>query len=257
MSNKEFEDLVEESIERAERFMEELELDAREVYRRAGVVIDKLKNRARSKDAASPITLDSRCLECTHTYNYHLHDYGGTPCLATRCTCKRFVPSEQKETTTTFSKITLCAAADVLRCKESDVPDEARKLRDECNRLKEEIEKQAAKYSSVERALVVAEAALADIGDADREPGDDLTWCENRAAKALPTVRAAIAGQPVDSFYHFPKKIENAMGELAEAYRQYLAPADVMEATSHLVTCVRNLISAYSTSRIQKIHIKI
>jgi hypothetical protein len=42
-------------------------------------------------------------------------------------------------------------------------------------------------------ALVVAEAALADIGDADREPGDDVAWCEARAAKALPKVRAAIA----------------------------------------------------------------
>ena len=42
-------------------------------------------------------------------------------------------------------------------------------------------------------ALKYAEAGLADIGDADREPGDDLAWCEKRAAEALPTVRAAIA----------------------------------------------------------------
>ena len=42
-------------------------------------------------------------------------------------------------------------------------------------------------------ALREAEAALADIGDADREPGDDLAWCERRAAKALPNVRAALA----------------------------------------------------------------
>lgn len=41
-------------------------------------------------------------------------------------------------------------------------------------------------------ALKFAEAALADIGDADREPGDDLAWCEARAAEALPRVRAAI-----------------------------------------------------------------
>lgn len=41
-------------------------------------------------------------------------------------------------------------------------------------------------------ALRTAEAALADIGDADREPGDDVAWCEARAAKALPEVRAAI-----------------------------------------------------------------
>jgi hypothetical protein len=38
-------------------------------------------------------------------------------------------------------------------------------------------------------ALAHAEAALGDIGDADREPGDDLAWCEARAAVALPIVR--------------------------------------------------------------------
>lgn len=42
-------------------------------------------------------------------------------------------------------------------------------------------------------ALKLAEAGLADIGDADREPGDDLAWCESRAADPLPAVRAAIA----------------------------------------------------------------
>jgi hypothetical protein len=43
-------------------------------------------------------------------------------------------------------------------------------------------------------ALKIAEAALADIGDATREPGDDLAWCERRAAQALPAVRAALKG---------------------------------------------------------------
>ena len=47
-------------------------------------------------------------------------------------------------------------------------------------------------------ALVIAEAALADIGDADHEPNDDLAWCEARAAQALPMVRAAIAAQQGD-----------------------------------------------------------
>ena len=42
-------------------------------------------------------------------------------------------------------------------------------------------------------ALKLAEAALSDIGDADHEPGDDLAWCEARAAKALPAIRAALA----------------------------------------------------------------
>ena len=41
-------------------------------------------------------------------------------------------------------------------------------------------------------ALVIAEAGLADIGDADREPGDDVAWCEARAAQALPETRSAI-----------------------------------------------------------------
>lgn len=42
-------------------------------------------------------------------------------------------------------------------------------------------------------AIKLAEAALADIGDADREPGDDLAWCERRAAEPLLIIRAAIA----------------------------------------------------------------
>jgi hypothetical protein len=37
--------------------------------------------------------------------------------------------------------------------------------------------------------LCYAECALGDIGDADREPGDDLEWCERRAAEALPLIR--------------------------------------------------------------------
>lgn len=41
-------------------------------------------------------------------------------------------------------------------------------------------------------ALFEAEAALSDIGDADREPGDDVAWCEARAAQALPVARAAL-----------------------------------------------------------------
>lgn len=50
--------------------------------------------------------------------------------------------------------------------------------------------------ADLRKALVIAEAALADIGDADREPGDDLAWCEARAAQALPEVRAALASTP-------------------------------------------------------------
>jgi hypothetical protein len=42
------------------------------------------------------------------------------------------------------------------------------------------------------RALELAEAAMADIGDADREPGDDIAWAEHRAAEDLPRVRHAL-----------------------------------------------------------------
>ena len=38
-------------------------------------------------------------------------------------------------------------------------------------------------------ALAYAEAALADIGDSEREEGDDLQWCEERAAQDLPRIR--------------------------------------------------------------------
>jgi hypothetical protein len=54
---------------------------------------------------------------------------------------------------------------------------------------------EAGEVRELHRALVIAEAALADIGDADREPGDDLAWCERRAAQDLPTIRAALATQ--------------------------------------------------------------
>ncbi len=50
----------------------------------------------------------------------------------------------------------------------------------------------AADNVALRNALKTAEAALADIGDATREPGDDLAWCERRAAQALPEVRKAL-----------------------------------------------------------------
>ena len=49
---------------------------------------------------------------------------------------------------------------------------------------------------SLQSALRYGEAALADIGDSEREPGDDLAWCEARAAKALPAIRAALTQEP-------------------------------------------------------------
>jgi hypothetical protein len=58
------------------------------------------------------------------------------------------------------------------------------------------VEDVAAVRAEVERlreALRIAEAALSDIGDADREPGDDVAWCEQRAAQVIPIARAALA----------------------------------------------------------------
>lgn len=52
----------------------------------------------------------------------------------------------------------------------------------------------AAVSDALRNALKTAQAALADIGDATREPGDDLAWCERRAAQALPAVRKALKG---------------------------------------------------------------
>lgn len=49
------------------------------------------------------------------------------------------------------------------------------------------------RVKELEEALKLAEAGLADIGDADREPGDDLAWCERRAAEPLPRIRAALS----------------------------------------------------------------
>lgn len=60
-----------------------------------------------------------------------------------------------------------------------------------CNALPELLSRLEAAERCVD-ALKKVEAALSDIGDADREPGDDLKWCERRAAEALPVARAAL-----------------------------------------------------------------
>ena len=43
------------------------------------------------------------------------------------------------------------------------------------------------------RALELAEAALADIGDAEPEFGEDVEWTKNRASRDLSRIRAVIA----------------------------------------------------------------
>ena len=42
------------------------------------------------------------------------------------------------------------------------------------------------------RVLELAEAGLSDIGDAERELGDDLAWAETRAAQDLPRIRQSL-----------------------------------------------------------------
>ena len=54
---------------------------------------------------------------------------------------------------------------------------------------------EATRAERLSEALRVAEAALADSGDADREPGDDVAWCECRAAEPLPMIRALLRDQ--------------------------------------------------------------
>jgi hypothetical protein len=70
---------------------------------------------------------------------------------------------------------------------------ELRRLHTEKALLENIKELQAAQIAQLLEALELAEAGLADIGDADREPGDDLAWCERRAAEPLPVIRDAIA----------------------------------------------------------------
>ena len=62
--------------------------------------------------------------------------------------------------------------------------------------LKADLGALRAENERLRRALVSAEAALSGIGDADREPGDDVAWCEMRAAASLPIVRAALEPKP-------------------------------------------------------------
>jgi len=81
-------------------------------------------------------------------------------------------------------------------------------------------------------ALKFAEAALADIGDADREPGDDLAWCEARAAEALPQTRAAIAALQAE-----PQPKEGATDGLTpEQVRKVCADAErFLGATTNVI----------------------
>ena len=87
--------------------------------------------------------------------------------------------------------------------------------------------------SALVKALRTAEAALSDIGDAEREEGDDLAWCEGRAAKALPLIRpvlrAALITTPAPS---------DGLREALEAERERIAVA--LEAEADLLPCAED-----------------
>lgn len=63
-------------------------------------------------------------------------------------------------------------------------------------KVKDLLKDTAYSYNNEKDALILAlqeaECALGDIGDADREPEDDIEWCEKRAAEALPKVRETL-----------------------------------------------------------------
>jgi len=64
-------------------------------------------------------------------------------------------------------------------------------------------------------ALAYAESALSDIGDAEREPGDDLAWCEDRAAQALPRIRKLLAAHGrADPWWAVSRPLPEAGNEL-------------------------------------------
>ena len=65
-------------------------------------------------------------------------------------------------------------------------------VRRERDEPRKDLETSRERITILNLALMAAEAALSDIGDADREPGDDVAWLEERAAKALPAVRSAL-----------------------------------------------------------------
>lgn len=84
------------------------------------------------------------------------------------------------------------AVADVKDARIAELEPHNNLLSDDLDATKAERQRLRAENEALLSTLEYAEAGLADIGDADREPGDDLAWCESRAAEALPRVRDAI-----------------------------------------------------------------
>jgi hypothetical protein len=66
------------------------------------------------------------------------------------------------------------------------------------------------KLSKILSDLKSIEAALSDIGDADREPEDDVAWLEKRAAVVIPTARKLLTEiqRLIDSGFRICKPLE-------------------------------------------------
>ena len=72
-------------------------------------------------------------------------------------------------------------------------PECVRELRTSIATATRERDEARVSVDTLRAAIKMAEAALADIGDSDHEPTDDLAWCERRAQQSLPVVRFALA----------------------------------------------------------------
>lgn len=66
--------------------------------------------------------------------------------------------------------------------------------------------------------LQLAEAALADIGDAEREPGDDIIWAEKRAGEVLPKIRHVLNSVRVVPNSEIENPLQNTTKDLYAKY---------------------------------------
>jgi hypothetical protein len=71
------------------------------------------------------------------------------------------------------------------------------------------------------QALELAEAGLSDIGDADREPSDDLAWAEARAAQDLPRIRRTLNTWRDHSALAQPEPVAPTDEELLASVRHF------------------------------------
>ena len=102
-------------------------------------------------------------------------------------------------------------------------------------------------WAELIRVLELAEAALADIGDADREPGDDLAWAEARAAQDLPRIRAALAQPEPEG------PTEHDIAELAEDIEWKQLPQDEATRPSFLLEFALAVLARWDRRAIEPV----